>query len=630
MLTYLLLFAVFLFLPGWLLCRVVAPRRVDYLACFAASLLLLMANIGLFVHLRLPFAAFTAVVAAQVLILTVGSWRLAGPPLSVPQAGAALRRNTHWLVGAALTAGSALAYLAWAGVYTEVPADVWRHLGYTQWALEAQEGDRPHLPWHLWYYIPAWFRRLSGDGALGFVHGFGAANTLIQALGLYAFSFCIARRLAAGTARAACLAYVSVLFAAFSIGVDVFSYLRYYTFGPMFHNMLVYFCAVLLVVEIFETRRARPAVLAALAVLAATLYWVHDQELAFLYALVLALAGVTLLQYLPGAWRLAGGPRSVRDAHRADLYAAIAVLGGTLALFLCSRYNLPVQGKLDPWIVPLASLLPFGEHLYIANPSYQVYQSLTIWGLLVYVLFGLYWRELARSRYLLAGMLLPLVTVFNPLFIDMFIRYSDPSPVYRFIYAVPLHIVAAWCLMRCAEALRGAALAGKAGAALAAAALLALLFPIAPGYLHNSYSRAYTLEPVPAGNDYGQWQDMINYLRARAPTRIITDPVSSYLLRGTTHHRARGYKFHQVSIPLDRDAGYYARFTGALIVLNRRDGAISGNGRRARHWPADVLRVSRYYPPTLEHALRGAPGRFEPLWERDRVAVFRVAGPGER
>lgn len=632
MLTYLLLSAVFLLLPGWLLLRVVAPRRVDYLACFAASFVLLMANIALFVYFDLVFTVFTAVVVAQVLILAVCSWRLAGSPLSFDRAGEVLRRDGHWLAGAGLTLCSALAYLAWAGVYTEVPADVWRHLGYTQWVLEAQQGSRPHLPDHLWYYVPAWFRRLSGDDVFGFVHGFGAANTLIQVLGLYAFSFRIIRRLSGGTARAACIAYVSVLFAAFSIGVDVFAYLRYYTFGPMFQNMLVYFCGVLLVVEIFETRRARPAVLAALGVLAATLYVVHDQELAFLYALALALSGITLLQYLPGAWRLIGRaprPRSAMDVRTLDLYGAAVVIGATLLLFLYSRYNLPVRSVLEPWIVPLSSILPFGDHLYIGNPLYQIYQSVTVWGLLVYLLLLLHWRELSRSRYLLAGMLLPLATVFNPLFVDLFIRHSNPSPVYRFIYAVPLHIVAAWCLVRYARTLRAGALARRAGAAFAGAALLVLLFPAGPGFLHNPHSRVFTLQPVPHGNDYGQWQDMIDYLRAREPARVITDPVTSYLLRGLTHHRASGYKFHEVAIPLDRDADYYARFPGALIVVNLRDGAASGNGRRAGHWPPEVLEVSRYYPDSLERAMRRSPERFELVWERDRIRVFRVARLGE-
>lgn len=628
MLTYLLLSAVFLFLPGWMFCRIVAPHRVDYLACFSTSFVLLMANIGLFVHFRLPFTAFTAVVVAQVLVLAIGSWWLAGSPMNIERAGAALRLNMHSLAGAGLTAFSVLVYLAWAGVYTEVPGDVWRHLGYTQWALEAQQGDRPHLTSHLWYYIPAWFRRLSGDDVLGFVHGFGVVNTLIQVLGIYAFSFRIARQLTGESAGAACMAYVSVLLAAFSIGIDVFSYLRYYIFGPTFHNMLVYFCAVLLVVEIFETRRARPAALAALGVLAATLYVVHNQELAFLYGLALSLSGITLLHYVPGAWRLvaaASRARSARDALAADLYIAATLLAATLLLFVYSRYNLPVQGVLHPWIVPLSSILPFGEHLYIGNPFHQIYQSVTVWGLLVYGLYLLHWRKLAGSHYLLAGMLLPLVTVFNPLFIDMFIRHSDPSPVYRFMYAVPLHIVSAWCLVRYTTLLRTGTLARKSGSTLVGAALVVLLFPASPGLLQNPYSRVYTLEPIRVGNDYGQWKDMIEYLRTRESARVITDPVTSYMVRATTHHRAGGYKFHASTVPLDRDADYYARFAGALIVINERDGDTSDNGRRAGHWPPDVLKVSRYYPDSLKHAMQSAPGRFELIWERGRIRVFRIA-----
>lgn len=50
---------------------------------------------------------------------------------------------------------------------------------------------------------------------------------------------------------------------------------------------------------------------------------------------------------------------------------------------------------------------------------------MTVWGLVVYALFLVNWRAFLPSRYLLADMLLPVVTVFNRPFVDLFIRHSD-------------------------------------------------------------------------------------------------------------------------------------------------------------------------------------------------------------
>lgn len=108
-------------------------------------------------------------------------------------------------------------------------------------------------------------------------------------------------------------------------------------------------------------------------------------------------------------------------------------------------------------------------------------------------------------------------------------------------------------------------------------------------------------------------------------TRVLSGPVTSYLVRGMTHHRASSYKFRGTYVPLDRDVDYYARFPGAVIVLNHRDAGMSAIGRRAGQWPTDVLKVSRYYPDTIDRLVREHPRRFELMWERTRVRIYRIA-----
>jgi hypothetical protein len=621
MLTHLFLFAVFLFLPGWLLTRLLAPELTGYLASFAASLALLMANILVFVHFRIPLAVFTPAVVLQITALAACFVLIRDLSLETGKIISGLRSQRVFHLGAVLTVLTTAVYTAWAGVYTEVPADVWRHLGYIQWAYQSFDGSRSMLPVNLWYYVPGWFRYLADEDALTFIETFGRVNTYVQALGIYVFTYRIVNGLNGGPWRGAAVAWLSVLFAAFSIGVDVFSYIRYYAFGPMFQGMLLYFCGILLVLEVFEKQRIRPQAIVLLVVLGGTMLVVHNQEAAFLYAFALAASVVIIarwtVQRLRGSTAVAG--------PRLDLLAAVALLASTCLFFLYTHFTFPIKGAVLPWIVPASWINPTRIHLYIANPGYQVAGAVTLWGVFVYAVFLANWRSLRHSLFIVAGMLIPLVTVFNPAFVDMFLRHSEASPIYRFIYAVPLHIVAAWCLAACAlRVVKRGAPVRKIAAAVQGIALVILLFPTGMPGLNNPDSRLSTLAPVPAGNDYRRWRDMLVFLDTVDATRVITDPVTAYLLRGTTRHKAAGYKFHQARVRLDGGVRYYSLFRGSLIVVNRRDGAPSGNGRRAGHWPEDVLALSRHYPASLEETVDNHPELFELIWERDQIRIYRI------
>lgn len=616
MLIYLLLFFGFLFLPGWCLVRILAPRLTGYLSSFSVSVAVLTGNVVLFVYFRIPLSVFTPVLVAEVLLLIVWLGLVVDLPGESRRIITRIKEQKVVLAGATLTAASLLFYIGWTGIYTEVPADVWRHLGYIRWAYESFEGTRSLLPVNLWYYIPAWFQYLAGGDVFTFISGFGTVNTLVQGLGIYIFTHRIAQRLVSGEGRAAAVACLSVLFAAFSIGVNVFSYLRYYTFGPMQQNMLIYFFCVWLVLEIFERRTFRLDTVSMLGVLTATLWVVHIQEAAFLYALLLSLSLVTIVRFVP-RWRRipAAGP---------NLYIAAAVTLGTVVLFLFTHFTFPIRGAVQPWIVSLTEFMPVGIHLYIADPTYQVYQSITIWGIFVYIVFLLHWNTFSRDLYVLSGMLIPLITVFNPVFVDMFLRHNEAAPIYRFVYAVPLHIVAACCLVKWFTSRGGASVAGTFAAPISACLLVGLLLPTGLPLLHNPNSRLATLETVPPGNDYRQWQDMLEFLVNADRTRIITDPVTAYMVRGLTSHKAPGYKFYQVHVPLNRSMAYYANFAGALLVMNNRNGAASANGDRAGHWPEDVLALSEHYPASLDRLVTNHPDRFELIWNHDRIRIYRI------
>lgn len=131
-----------------------------------------------------------------------------------------------------------------------------------------------------------------------FIGGFGRATTVVQALGLYVLSYHIVPSVTAGARQAATVAVLSAVVAAISVSVNVYSYVRYYAVGPIFPKTLLYFCCVLLHLELFQNRSLTPVRGAVLALLCLVMYLVHDQEAALFYAFLLALSVVTVAHYL--------------------------------------------------------------------------------------------------------------------------------------------------------------------------------------------------------------------------------------------------------------------------------------------------------------------------------------------
>jgi hypothetical protein len=74
---------------------------------------------------------------------------------------------------------------------------------------------------------------------------------------------------------------------------------------------------------------------------------------------------------------------------------------------------------------PVSDILPFVRGLRILNPTYQFYQVLALWGCVVLATFLVWRRCFSGNAYLLGAMAAPLLTVFNPVFVENL--YSLPA-----------------------------------------------------------------------------------------------------------------------------------------------------------------------------------------------------------
>ena len=210
--------------------------------------------------------------------------------------------------------------------------------------------------------------------------------------------------------------------------------------------------------------------------------------------------------------------------------------------------------------------------------------------------------------FLVAGMLVPFVTIFNPFFVDLFLRHNYPDVIWRACYMIPLPFIGAWLFTRALYGLMSRT--GQVGALWrcecpGAVALVVFLFPISTTFFESRYSRLYTVLPVTADVEHDQWQDMFDFLDSIGRETVITDQVTGYMVNALTPHYYRGHKFYGFGAPKIRrkqyDTEMYSQYEGSLIVVNRRDGGVSRTGQAVRP-------LARDNPQAQQVLSAGVPG----------------------
>ncbi|MCG2658641.1 MAG: hypothetical protein L6437_00140 [Kiritimatiellae bacterium] len=126
-------------------------------------------------------------------------------------------------------------------------------------------------------------------------------------------------------------------------------------------------------------------------------------------------------------------------------------VGGLCLFGLLLYYSLhkPIGGYSEFVLRPLFHSEWLGQKWFIQPLAGQFVQVVTWWGVFVYVLFLLYARNFRGQPFIWAGMLMPCLTVFNPLTLAILSRWiPDLNAIYRFNYMIPLPFVAVFLAMR--------------------------------------------------------------------------------------------------------------------------------------------------------------------------------------
>lgn len=517
-----------------------------------------------------------------------------------------------------------LVYLLIVGPYDELPADVYQHMNYMSLEYQqflAGEPGRDADPQFIfrkamrhWYVLHAGIAWLVGLPPHQLIGPMGAYHSLVLVAVLMVFALHQFSRLR-WSRRTKLVAVIAVgAFFVLQFGLHIFSYIRYYAIAPTIGAYALFLSGLVLYVEYLNARQGVTALfLAGLAGLLAAL--LHPQQTLFLGVMGFV---VTLVL----AWD-ARHRWQAREQRRVMVFAVIACTGAMLVFFYAFTQIAP-RSPAVPMQIPLQNILPFVRHLYIPNPTWQIFQVVTVWGMLV-LLLACIWRAELKSATILRATLwsLPLV-IFNPFFTSFFLRFAHPEVLWRIAYMLPLAALGGFALVRCIAPIR------PMGVAIAAVLIFALT-PFDLRYLVNDNSKWHMLQSVPSKNTWRHWQDLVDYLNnLDGREQIITDPLTGYVIVATTTHQTRDRaKF--MAIPIDYRLANeklslknLRRYDSMLLIVNNRPGGWSKTGEIGRHWRPDELNPSRHYSDAFRTLLAEHPEAFVPLWENNGVTVYRV------
>ena len=629
-LTYLTI----LLLPGTVAIWLAVVSRHRFLWAFAISL-------GLFVFSQIPvrvgggtlqhwLTVYCALVVITWVVCVLVGRRFGAkyrPTARVSRSSAArdlpITASIIWLI----------CLLAWGGTfwiigpYTEVPADIWNHLVRIGWELGRIE--QGHLSSYANQFpavtllnreyihsLHAGIWSISGATTSAFLWESQLAITCIFISALFWFfhSQMLDRW---SVRRRAVVAGIATALTTVWMGTGDWAFIRYYAIAPIIFTVPLVFLGVQIFVDYLRGEISKLVVaILSLGLILILQGLVHIQEAGILSVLLFLIALFAWIQI-----RFDQENLWPTDSHR-----RIQLIGQ--ALIMCAVVATPfllimIEPKVQhPGVILKPSTsLPFLRDLWIIDPTRQVWSTLTIGGVLSPLLIAMHWRVIRLSPYVVAAAVLPLVTVFNPIFIHLWERLLPATLLWRFTLFFPAGLLVAFAIGSLAEQ------RNRRGQLFRLAPIIAafiLLLPIPYSSPPLIVSRAFSFAPLHERQTEAWLTDLAQFLKAQPRQVIFTDPVTAYVLRGLTNQIIPGTKFYEHSSGFDFRKPYSEQpevlFQDGLVVLNFRNGAESKTTKALNHWDKHELMVTRFYPPELQQTLEDR--RFTLIWSNRDVFVY--------
>ena len=558
------------------------------------------------------------------------------------------RLGYFWpIIGIALASG---VYQILFGSFTEVPVDLYAHLERYQAALAKIDSNSlgRALGWKnlllqdsgVFYYLIAgisWLTKLTSHEALLTIDFLNRSLFLIAV-------FHFSRIVFKGSPEITLIAILTTAFVALHLGINVFAFIRYYTLAPTMLNMILYLFAIVVFLNTIRhetklqegsqsiTKHLTENLIAYLIIVVICIATaaIHVQELMFIVVMIATISVIASIKILHTEVR--GSQTNFMEISKKHVLT-ISILAGVAFIFLYiySQLNFTRAPNADERLWEFTPSYGYIPSITTLNLKFQFSKVMTLWGLLVYFLFFLNINRYKKNLFILAGMLSPIVTILNPFFIDLFLRHYNSTTVWRLCYLIPVHFVAADLFVHYIKTLREYAALKKVGVSSIIVAMVVLLLPIENTWRKIHYSRFPTLGQSDEKLSQHYYQDLITNLESLEHSyKVLTDPVTGYMVSAMTQHRStrnkffRDYRFKHFTLP-DYSNSPLRKYRNHLLIVNKREKNLSRVGRLSEHWAENQWsNTDRYYPPRLLNHLSNNPSRFELLWSGNNVQVYKV------
>lgn len=631
-------FFLFLLLPGLLLSKNITGLEYRLLSSFSysvvlfISILLIMDITNIHTDYLIKALIGTIVLSAGFYFFKQYRQSAAWPPINHTHQ---INKTTFYYILA--IASAFIFYVAAVGIYNDIPSDIYFRLWFANTALNNFDlgliGDpvaKKHLSFNingdLWYYMIASISSISGYQIIDILDSIIIVNSIVFLLAVFLFSKIIYRN-RKSKVNTNLVSILAVLFVFSHLGTNIFSFIRYYAFAPTITNFILYFYAISLVVRLIESGRVCLSEAGIFILLLITMYVIHAQEMLFTVSITISMIFYQLVRILIGSTVLSSVTRPTKYGFSFLSVTTISVIMlSIITIFFLILFS-PTIDHLK--VIELSAIFPFGNNLFILNPLYQFYETITPWGILVYVLFIFHWGHFKDNPYIVAGMFLPVITVFNPIFVDIFLQFSTKITLWRLCYVIPIHFVAAYLVIYYITCFKRYKVHQNISSVIVMVCLAGLLTPLKIYDWRPPFSKYYSLKAIPSDNTPEYWKDMLDFLNSIPEDKnILTDPVSGYIISGLTNHYSPRYKFfNKNNIKLnfnEYNEHPLSDYAGWLIVTNQRDGGKSVTGRFSGHWPEDILKIKQYYNPSLMAELSNRPDRYEKIWGQNHVTIYKI------
>ena len=624
-------YLVALFSPGYALSLLIPIHRHRFLFsyCFSFSLLVLFHYFSIFLERDISifwtYFGYLLVVVCLILIVTLKTLTRHNPSIIDPP------KTSAFVVAVLLVAFSS--YHFFVGPYTEIPSDYWEHLARVIQLLQAnaptdQLGQThnltiPVVGGNFVYYLHASASLIFDVPPLYLSRGATLATSLIFLGSVYFFSLFLVEQTSFGSRKQYATAILATIFTFLTFGTATFSYLRYYSFFPTIFAFPLVFGSVILFMEYLSKKSFPLRYLVAFPFLLASMLLTHKQEGMFSVILVV---GLTLFNFVR-TFRTRFSKHSLHNRAR-WLFLSSAILTSLVLSYAFFTRPMGDWGY-TPHMLNLGELNSRLNNIPIVNPGFRFWDTLGFFGLFVYLAYFINIRFFRDFDYVNFAMMIPVFTIFNPIYSIIFLHIADSHVLWRVSYLMPLPFVASFLLVSLfperSELSRSLHIPTTAWFLLFALSIMP--FKVRDGY--NRTSRIPSLLPVDLVAGAGLWEDLILEVtqinKKMAIRDIITDSTTRFVLYSAVRgegHRDRNY-FPKNNATYREDF-LHSDFTNHLLIINHRDGAATRSATVARHWAPAILKTSQFYPRDIDEFLEENYDRFSLIWDYDRIRVYLV------